>query len=106
MNPPSVRIIPDNNVNSIALTPRTKNSGRYLIFSPLTSFEFFAIKANDIKNQEVRRNSIIKIAGKLNQHVYCRCTLIIVLFPNDNIMFDKIVTHKFQTNLRRLMALQ
>ena len=69
MNPPSVRIISGNNVNSIALTPRTKKSGRFLIFSPLTSLEFFAIKANDIKNKEVRGNSIVKIAGKSNPQV-------------------------------------
>ena len=63
MNPPATIRIPDNNVNSIALTPKLTNSKRYLIFSPLTSLEFFSVNAVDVKNRAVGQNSIKKLAG-------------------------------------------
>ena len=63
VNPPATIRIPDNNVNSIALTPKLTNSKRYLIFSPLTSLEFFSVNAVDVKNRAVGRNSIKKLAG-------------------------------------------
>ena len=63
VNPPATISIPDNNVNSIALTPKLTNSKRYLIFSPLTSLEFFSVNAVDVKNRAVGQNSIQKLAG-------------------------------------------
>ena len=63
VNPPATIRIPDNNVNSIALTPKLTNSKRYLIFSPLTSLKFFSVNAADVKNRAVGRNSIQKLAG-------------------------------------------
>ena len=63
VNPPATIRIPDNNVNSIALTPKLTNSKRYLIFSPLTSLEFFSVNAVDVKNRAVEQNSIKKLAG-------------------------------------------
>ena len=63
VNPPATIRIPDNNVNSIALTPKLPNSKRYLIFSPLTSLEFFLVNAGDVKNRAVGQNSIKKLAG-------------------------------------------
>ena len=63
VNPPATISIPDNNVNSIALTPKLTNSKRYLIFSPLTSLEFFSVNAVDVKNRAVGKNSIKKLAG-------------------------------------------
>ena len=64
VNPPATIRIPDNNVNSIALTPKLTNSKRYLVFSPLTSLEFFSVNVVDVKNRAVGRNSIKKLAGK------------------------------------------
>ena len=63
VNPPATIRIPDNNVNSIALTPKLTNSKRYLIFSPLTSLEFFSVNAVDVKNRAVGQSSIKKLAG-------------------------------------------
>ena len=64
VNPPATIRISDNNVNSIALTPKLTNSKRYLVFSPLTSLEFFSVNVVDVKNRAVGRNSIKKLAGK------------------------------------------
>ena len=64
MNPEATLRISDNNVNSIALTPKLTNSKRYLIFSPLTSLEFFSVNAVDVKNRAVGQNSIKKLAGR------------------------------------------
>ena len=63
VNPLATIRIPDNNVNSIALTPKLTNSKRYLIFSPLTSLEFFSVNTVDVKNRAVEQNSIKKLAG-------------------------------------------
>ena len=63
VNPSATIRIPDNNVNSIALTPKLTNSKRYLIFSPLTSLEFFSVNAVDVKNRAIGQSSIKKLAG-------------------------------------------